>query len=227
LMNKGKYNESIGYFKRTVSIQPNSPAAIYHLGKTLEYFTPNQQAACYWEKIALLLDERQLVLQGTTSLPACFDGVGYDPEARRFFEEGAHLARSGRFDVALEMYKKGLSIDPENHYKEENGVEPGRGPKKEFQREPLSLSDPPEKKISLYLKALRAEPHNTLILNNLGAAYFKVGEAKKGFGALDRALAISPSNKVVISNLCWYGGKFRPDERSAFWCSLDRVISGR
>ncbi|MFC5282252.1 tetratricopeptide repeat protein [Pedobacter alpinus] len=52
-------------------------------------------------------------------------------------------------------------------------------------------------------EALKLKPNSTEAYNNIGAAYNKLKEWKKGIEACQKALDIDPNNKLALGNMAW------------------------
>jgi len=136
---------------------------------------------------------------------------------------GNTVLKQGRYDEAIEHYRKAVSISPmfvEAHYnlgvalsaagrygeaieayqsalrlnKNHTGV-------LSHLADALARSGQLDRAIALYNKLLAKRPNDTEILNNAGLALVKKGRVDEGIGLYNKSLEINPDSAEVLNNL--------------------------
>ena len=109
--------------------------------------------------------------------------------ASDYFQEGASLVQEGKYDEAIEKYKKGLRLEPRSavgyNYL---GVAYG------YKYEQLRSLDWREKEIEAFKKAIELDPNFFRPYFNLGITYHNMGKPKEAAHYFKKCLEIYPEH---------------------------------
>lgn len=121
-------------------------------------------------------------------LAACAGWQGMK-SASEYFDEGAALVSKGKYDEAIEKYKKGLRLEPRSavgyNY---------LGMAYRYKYEHLRSLDWREKEIGAFKKAIELDPNFYLPYINLGKTYHDMTRMKEAALYLKKGLQIFPEH---------------------------------
>ncbi len=100
--------------------------------------------------------------------------------------KGMILLRKERVDEAILAYNKAIDINP-NFANALSDLARCHSLKKENERA-----------LELLLRAIKVEPNNFLVIKNLSAMYFNLGNLEESKKYFDRAYAMNPSDETVV-----------------------------
>ena len=142
-------------------------------------------------------------------------------KAEQYFRKGFKLAEQGKYESALEMYKKGHDIDPTvNIFPKFKNKQAERLYEDAFK---ISNKDP-EKSLEMFNKALKLEPTNPITYNEIGNVYIRQKKIDKGFNFFKQALQLEANYLPAIGSLGYYNTKQRMHEKAFFWNQLYLVL---
>lgn len=120
---------------------------------------------------------------------ASIGNCGGEKNAQDYFNEGAKCFEAGNYDGAIEMYKKGLELEPNSA-----GGYNLLGMGYRFKYNTTGDMDYKNKEIEAFQKAIDMDPKFWGAMINLGATYYYMGEKKKAAPYFKKALEIYPNN---------------------------------
>lgn len=104
-----------------------------------------------------------------------------------YFNKGAEYFQAGKYDEAIEMYKKGLELEP-NSALGYNFI----GMAYRFKYNTTRNAEYKNKEIEAFKKAVELDPTFWGAMINLGATYYYMGEKEKAALYFKKALEINP-----------------------------------
>jgi tetratricopeptide (TPR) repeat protein len=203
MMARGKYDEALSYFQRTLDLWPTYSYAHVNMGVLLGAMGKEQEAETYFK-----------------------NGIRYgknNPEAFYFYANW--LVKKKRFAEAQKMLETALSISP-MHTKTQNlletirvmavkdGKEMLRMAKARATKEPtyenyinLSLAYYKDKNweecINAANTALELKPNDAGAYNNICTACIQLGLYEKAIENCNKAISIAPNYQLAKNNLNW------------------------
>ena len=143
-----------------------------------------------------------IVLTAVSFAPIRVAGKLQDPTAAKYNAAGLELIRSGKFEEAVDSYKKAIKL------------------KKDYSEAHFNLGDAYflaeqyKKAVEAYKQAVRYQPDFITAHNNLGTAYYRLGEYKKAIESYKQSIRLYPKQSMVYYNL---GGVYaeRGDQQTA------------
>ncbi len=109
----------------------------------------------------------------------------------QFLLEGKHLCEKGDFDKAINVFQKGLDLDPANTELLYNQA------KAYFRLKKL------EQSLSIFNQLVSQQPSNAELLSELGVLYHHMGDNASALEKLDQAAVLEPQNPFRYSSRAW------------------------
>lgn len=200
LFKNKQYEESLKYFKRAVSLNPDFAEAYYNLGLCHEKCGELDDAARSYAKAV----EKAPSIGGYLSLAVVLYTKGNYSKALEVFSKAANSAdetadtynnlgyalyKMGKISDAIEYYRKAIEIDPSFHIAYYNlGVVLGK------------LGEI-EESIDAYERVIEINPENAPAFNNIGVAYEKLEDYDKALEFYEKALSVSPNYTTAYENM--------------------------
>ncbi len=209
LMAKGKYDETLVYFKRTLELMPTWVYIHINMGILREAMGYSEEAEQYF-----------------------FNAIRFQPNVPdSYYFYARWLEKKGRTDEALATLKEGIRISPGHvsiaQYLEELSAASSESPEEKIKFQEKSASENPsvDNYINLSLayyrsekyvecikaceKALELEPRSSLAYNNICSAYNALKQWEKAAAACSKALEIDPGFQLAKNNLNWAKGNLK------------------
>jgi Flp pilus assembly protein TadD len=187
LFREGRRAEALSEFRKVEQLRPNYPDVHYNLGTIL--LEENRLD----EAIEEFRHEEQSPQEKVDPNDMRRDpgGEKYRDEALFRANFGAALSRRGKFDDALEQFRRVLASDPNYpkvHYNVGNIA---------LQRGDL------EQAITEFRKELEIQPNDSMTHADLGVALAQQGQSRDALDEWNKAVAAAPNNLNALCNLAW------------------------
>jgi protein O-mannosyl-transferase len=203
LFQKGRVDEAIDHFRRTLQIDPNYKDTHYNLANALlQKGNLDEAIVQYREALQLKPDH----VEALVNLGNALRQTGKADEAIIQYQKalqtdpdnadarnnlGIVLFQKGRTDEALTQFQKVLQINPDNADAHDN------------LGSALLQTGKADEAIGQFQMALHSKPDDAQTHYNLGSAFYQKGRMAEAINEYQRALQIKPVNPEVQNNLAW------------------------
>jgi len=201
LKDYGRTNDSISYYKKAITIDPQYKKAYNNLGEVL-LAQNNFETAIFYFKKALAIDEhyslayinigKALAKQGNIEKAIFYTkkGLVIAPTTPSLYANlGGLFLNQNKVKEAIAILKKGLRIDPNNY---EIQINLGNA---------LLRQGQTEEAVNYLNRGLNLNSNDIIGLNNLGNALTARKQFDQALIYFQKALTISPENPIIHYNI--------------------------